>query len=81
MIRKIFIPLNLKLSVYKLTIFYFLNFNVKIKTICDNKNFFFLKNNFYYTDIFSKNNLLFSYIKNIKYKNLFNTFLNINSIH
>jgi len=47
-----FIPLNLKLSVYKLTIFYFLNFNVKTKTIGDNKNFFFLKNNFYYTDIF-----------------------------
>lgn len=81
MIRKIFIPLNLKLSVYKLIIFYFLNFNVKVKTICNNKNFFFLKNNFYYTDIFSKNNLLFNYIKNIKYKNLFNTFLNINSIH
>jgi len=80
-IRKIYIPLNLKLSVYKLAVFRFLNFSIKTKTIGDNKNFFFLKNNFYYTDIFSKNNILFNYIKNIKNKNLFNIFLNINSIH
>jgi len=81
MIRKKYIPLNLKLNVFKLAIFCFFNFGTKTKIIDDKKNFFFLKNNSYYMDIFSKNNILFKYIKNIKNKNLFNIFLNINSIH
>lgn len=80
-IRKRFIPSNLKLSVYKLYIFYFNNFNIGVKITNNNKNYFFFKNNSYYVDIFSKNNVVFNYLKNIKNKNLFNIFLNINSVH
>ena len=80
-IRKIFMPLKLKLSVYKLNIFFFVLTNTNIFLINDSKNYYFLKNNNFYFDVFSKNNSLFSYLKKMNRKNLFANYININSIH
>ena len=81
-VRRKIMPLKLKLTVYKILIFQFLNLNNSNKNVSNsNKEFFILKTFGFYNDIFSKNNSLFKYLKNLKNKNLFNFYLNINTIH
>ena len=80
-IRKIFMPLKLKLSVYKLSIFSFSSTSINNYIIYNNKNYYFLKNNNFYFDVFSKNNSLFWYLKKLNKKNLFINYISINSIH
>ena len=72
-------PLKLKMTVYRMSLFTFLFFNEISYNVNIKKNFFLKKNNSYHFDIFSKNNSLFKYLKKLKKGNIFRVYLNINT--